>query len=292
MLSCPRLDELAGAEVFLKCENFQYVGAFKARGACNAVFSLDDAAARRGVVTHSSGNHAAAVARAAAIRGIPATIVMPENSAANKIAAVKSYEVRLVLCEPTAEARQATADAVIAETGGTLVHPYDDPRTIAGQGTVALELLEQTDGLDVLMVPVGGGGLLSGCLIVIKALRPQIQVIATEPALADDAYRSLQSGQIERPLRYDTIADGLRTPLGIHTFPIIRELVDDILLVKEADIVQWTRASLEIAKLVVEPSAAVPLAALMNDTERFQGKKVGIVLSGGNLDLDNLPWNG
>jgi threonine dehydratase len=216
---------------------------------------------------------------------------MPENSAANKIAAVKSFGVRLVLCEPTAEARQATADAVIAETGGTLIHPYDDPRTIAGQGTVALELLEQADGLEVLMVPVGGGGLLSGCLIAAKALRPQMQVVAAEPALADDAYRSLQSGQIEKPLRYDTVADGLRTPLGVHTFPIIRELVDDILLVEETDIVQWTRALLEMAKLVVEPSSAVPLAALMNNTERFRGKKVGIVLSGGNLDLDRLPWS-
>jgi threonine dehydratase len=285
------LDEAAGADIFLKCENFQHVGAFKARGACNAVLSLDEAAARRGVVTHSSGNHAAAVARAAAIRGVPATIVMPHNSAANKIEAVKSYGVRLVLCEPTAEARQSTADAVIAETGGTLIHPYDDPRTIAGQGTVALELLEQTEGLDVLLVPVGGGGLLSGCLIVIKTLRPQMQVFAAEPALADDAYRSLHSGRIEPPLRYDTIADGLRTPLGTHTFPIIRRLVDEILLVEEAEIVRCTRLLLEAAKLVVEPSGAVPLAALMNNTERFQGRKVGIVLSGGNLNLDNLPWS-
>jgi threonine dehydratase len=196
----------------------------------------------------------------------------------------------LVLCEPTAEARQSTADAVIAQTGGTLIHPYDDPRTIAGQGTVALELLEQTDALDVLIVPVGGGGLLSGCLVVAKELRPRMHVVAAEPAWADDAHRSLRSGHIEKPLRYDTVADGLRTPLGEHTFPIIRERVDDILLVEEADIVRWTRALLEITKLVVEPSAAVPVAALMANANRFRGKRVGIVLSGGNLDLDNLPW--
>jgi len=290
VLSSPELDERAGAAVLLKCENLQHVGAFKARGACNAIFSLDDATAQRGVVTHSSGNHAAAVARAARLRGIQATIVMPKNTRPNKIAAVRRFGIEPILSEPTAQAREAAAREVIERTKGTLIHPYDDLHTIAGQGTAALELTEQTEPLDAILVPVGGGGLLSGTLIVIKSLWPDTQVIAAEPARADDAYRSWKSGAIQEVVHTDTCADGLRTGLGQHTFPIIRDLVDDILLVDEDSIIQATRRLLEQAKLAVEPSGAVPWAALMAYQSRFQGRRVGLLLSGGNLDLDHLPW--
>ena len=290
VLSSPELDERAEATVLLKCENLQHAGAFKTRGACNAIFSLDDATAQRGVVTHSSGNHAAAVARAAKLRGIQATIVMPKNARPNKIASVRRFGVEPILCEPTAQAREAAAQEVLEQTKATLIHPYDDPRTIAGQGTAALELTEQTEPLDAILVPVGGGGLLSGTLIVIKALWPDTKVIAAEPARADDAYRSWKSGALQEVVHTDTCADGLRTPLGQRTFPIIRDLVDDILLVDEDSIVRATRSLLEQAKLLVEPSGAVPWAALMAHQPRFRDQRVGLLLSGGNLDLDHLPW--
>lgn len=290
VLDCTELEPVTGAKISLKCENLQHVGAFKARGACNAVLSLDDAEARRGVVAHSSGNHAAALARAAKLRGIPATLIMPSNSRPNKIANVRSFGGEIVFCEPDEVSRQTVADAVLAETGGVFIHPFDNPRVIAGQGTAALEWTGQSEPLDIVIVPVGGGGLLSGTLLTLKKIWPNTEVIAAEPAIADDAFRSLRSGKIEKPERYDTVADGLRTLLGEFTFPIIQKLVDDIILATEGEIICATRLLLEKARVVVEPSAAVPLAAILAHPDRFAGKRVGILLSGGNLDLDNLPW--
>jgi len=278
--------------VSFKCENLQHIGAFKARGASNAVFSLTEDVARRGVVTHSSGNHAAALARAATLRGIPAHIVMPHNSLENKLAAVRSFGVSPVLCEPDADSRKRSADEIQKKTGATLIHPYNDPVIIAGQGTVGLEILDQLQVIDSVIAPVGGGGLLSGILIAIKSLHPEIKVIAAEPALADDAARSLRSGRLEMPTRYDTIADGLRTPLGDLTFPVIRELLDDILLVDEQTIEQATRIIAAKAKLIAEPSGAVSLAALIQHRSRFRGQNTVLIVSGGNLDFNHLDLRG
>lgn len=283
-LPCERLSLQLNCQLAFKAENLQHAGAFKSRGACNAVFALDDERASRGVVTHSSGNHAAAVARAARLRGIAAHVVMPHNSLQSKIAAVRSYGVEPVFCEPTAPARAAMAEEVQRRTGATMIHPYDDPRVMAGQGTVGWEILEQIEDVECIVVPVGGGGQLSGVLIAVKSLRPEVQVIAAEPRLADDAFRSLQSGSIEMPSRYDTIADGLRTPLGEHTFPVIRALVDDLILVEEETIVRAMRMLAEDAKLVAEPSGAVSLAAIVERSERFAQRKVVAVVSGGNVD--------
>ena len=271
-----------------KCENLQHIGAFKTRGACNAVFSLSEEAARRGVVTHSSGNHAAALARAATIRGIPAHIVMPHNSLENKLAAVRAFGVAPVLCEPDADSRKRAAEKIEKATGATLIHPYNDSAVIAGQGTVGLEILEQSTEIDTVVVPVGGGGLLSGLLIAVKSLRPEIEVIAAEPEWADDAARSLRSGRIEKPTRYDTIADGLRTPLGDLTFPVMQALLDDILLVDEPTIEQATRLIAAKARLIAEPSGAVSLAAVIQHRARFRNRNTVVVISGGNLDLNHF----
>jgi threonine dehydratase len=284
IVSSERLNQDVAAELFFKCENLQHVGAFKARGACNAVFSISELEASRGVVAHSSGNHAAALARAARLRNIQAHVVMPENSRPNKIAAVRRYGVEPVFCEPDAASRQAAADRIVEQTGATFIHPYDDPRVINGQGTVGLELHDQLAEVDVVIVPVGGGGLLAGCLTSLKALRPSLEVVAAEPEWADDAHRSWKSGQIELPTRYDTIADGLRTPLGRWTFPIIRDMVDDILLATESQIFQATRQLVDQAKILVEPSAAVPLACVVAHPDRFRNRSVAIVLSGGNIE--------
>lgn len=288
VVTAPLIDELVGASLFFKCENLQHVGAFKARGALNAVLLLTDEQAEAGVVTHSSGNHAAALARAASIRRITAHIVMPHNSAHVKVEAVRSYGVDPVFCEPDAKSRQQTADRVMAESGAMFIHPYDNAQIIAGQGTTALELLEQTQNLDAIVVPVGGGGLLSGVLIAAKAVNPRIKIYAAEPAWADDAHRSLQSGQIESPHRYDTIADGLRTPLGRLTFPVIREFVQEVLLVSEQSIRNATRRLIRDARIVVEPSGAVPLAAVTEHADLFRGSRVGLVISGGNVDTKLL----
>lgn len=285
VVQTPPIGEQLGVDVAFKCENLQHVGAFKARGACNAVFSLTEEQANAGVVAHSSGNHAAALARAAKLRGIDAHIVMPHNSAAVKIAQVRLLGVEPIFCEPTTEARQAKAEEVIEQTGATLVHPYDDVRVIAGQGTVGLEVLEQMPDVDTLVIPVGGGGLLSGSLIAVKALRPDIRVIAAEPAWADDTFRSLKAGSIQPPVRYDSIGDGLRTCVGSITFPIIQELVDDILTTSEETIREATRALFHQGRLVVEPSGAVPLAVVMEYPECFTGQSVVGVISGGNLDF-------
>jgi threonine dehydratase len=284
------LNERFGAELFFKCENLQRAGSFKIRGAANAVFSLSPEEARRGVVTHSSGNHAQAVALAARLRGIRAIVVMPENAPAVKVAAVRAYGGEIVFCFPTLASREETAQRVVEETGATLIHSYNDERVIQGQGTVALELLEDVPDLDLLLVPVGGGGLISGMAIASKALRPSVTVIGCEPEQADDAFRSLREGRIIPVEHPNTIADGLRTSLGEKTFAVIRSLVDQIVLVSEEAIVQAMRFLFERLKLVVEPSGAVPLAALLEEQVDVRGRRVGLVLSGGNVDLEKLPF--
>ncbi|HEV7412232.1 MAG TPA: pyridoxal-phosphate dependent enzyme [Casimicrobiaceae bacterium] len=290
VLTSRSLDAAAEATLFFKCENLQKVGAFKARGACNAIFSLDEAEARRGVVTHSSGNHGAAVAWAAARRGIPAWVVMPENSAEIKKAAVQGLGATVRFCAPTLEARDATCAAVQAETGALLVHPYDDWRVIAGQGTAALELLEEIPDLDAVITPVGGGGLLSGTAVASRAIKPSIHVYGAEPAGADDAWRSLQSGRIVPQTDPRTIADGLRSSLGVKTFAVLSTLVDAIGTTSEEAIVRAMRLTWDKLKLIIEPSSAVPLAALLERKLPVAGLRVGIVISGGNVDLDRLPW--
>jgi len=290
VLTCQSLDARVGAQVFLKCENLQKAGAFKFRGACNAVFSLTGAQAARGVATHSSGNHAQALALAARLRGIPAYIVMPANAPAVKQAAVADYGGIITLCEPTQAAREATLAQVVAETGAEVVHPYNDGRVIAGQGTAALELLADAPDLDVIIAPVGGGGLLSGVALATKALSPHVRVIAGEPAGADDAFRSLAAGQIVPSVAPQTIADGLLTSLGTLTFPIIREHVEQIVTVSEAAIIAAMRFLWERAKLVVEPSGVTPVAVLWEGKIDLRGLRVGVILSGGNVDLTHLPW--
>lgn len=290
VLSSQSLDVLAEATLFFKCENLQKIGAFKARGACNAVFSLDEDEARRGVVTHSSGNHGAAVAWAARRRGIPAWVVMPENSAQVKKTAVRGLGATVRFCAPTLEARDTSCAALQTETGATLIHPYDDWRVIAGQGTAALELLEQVPDLDALITPIGGGGLLSGTAIAARGIEPTLGVYGAEPAGADDAWRSLRSGHIIPQTDPRTIADGLRSSLGKKTFAVLSTYVDAIGTTSEEAIVRAMRLTWDKLKLVIEPSSAVPLAALLERKLPVAGRRVGIVLSGGNVDLDHLPW--
>lgn len=291
VITCASLDERAGAHLFFKCENLQRTGSFKIRGATNAVFSLEPAEAARGVATHSSGNHAAALALAARLRGVPAWIVMPSNVPGVKRAAVERYGGRVTQCEPTLASREATADAVVTRTGARLIHPYDNPHVIAGQATAALELLEEIPDLDAILAPVSGGGLLSGTAIAAKGLRPAIRVIGAEPQNADDAYRSLESGKLEAAAKSETIADGLRATLCPLTFSILREHVTEIALVSEGEIVAAMRMVWERMKLVIEPSAAVAVAPALNRRIRGEDKKVGIILSGGNLDLARLPFS-
>jgi threonine dehydratase/serine racemase len=290
--TCTTLDRLAGRRLFFKCEHLQKAGAFKFRGALNAVLRLPEDAARHGVVTHSSGNHAQALALAARLRGIPAHVVMPRTAAAVKRRAVEEYGGRVIPCEPTLQARTATAAAVQAETGATLIHPYDHPDVIAGQGTVALELLDQVPDLDAVVAPVGGGGLLSGICVAARSLRPSLRLFAAEPAGADDAARSLAAGRLIPQTGPHTIADGLLTSLGERTWPLIRDHVERVVTVREEEIVAALRLAWERAKLLIEPSAAVPLAAVLTETfRRTEGlQRVGVVLSGGNTDLDHLPW--
>jgi threonine dehydratase len=290
VFTCRSLDAMTGATLFLKCENLQKVGAFKIRGATNAVLSLADREAARGVATHSSGNHAAALALAARWRGVRAYVVMPENAPAVKQRAVEGYGAEVVPCRPTLAARGEMLAEVVARTGATVIHPYDDYRIIAGQGTAALELCEEVDDLDVIMAPVGGGGLLSGTALAVRGVSARTRVLGAEPEIADDAFRSLQAGRIIPSSYPDTVADGLRTSLGELTFPIIRKHVDAIVTAGEADIIAATRTIWERMKLVVEPSAAVPLATILSGRVDLAGKRVGIVLSGGNVDLDTLPW--
>ncbi len=290
VLTCAALDEETSAHLYFKCENFQKVGAFKARGATNAVMSLAADVAQRGVVTHSSGNHGAALAFAAALRGIPAWVVMPENAAQVKLANVRRYGATVRQCVPTLAAREAACAELLAATGATLVHPFDDATVIAGQGTAALELLAQVPELDAIVTPVGGGGLLSGTSIAAKSTRPAIAVHGAEPANADDAARSLASGRVEPAAAAVTIADGLRTTLSPRTLAALRANVASIGLATEEGIVRAMRMIWERMKIVVEPSSAVPLACLLERTLDLRGRRVGVIVSGGNVDLEHLPW--
>lgn len=290
VLTSQSINQIVGAELFFKCENFQKVGAFKFRGACNSVLALSDEEAKKGVCTHSSGNHAAALALAAGMRGIPAYIVMPENAPEIKKKAVAGYGARITFCEPTLVARESTLKMVAAETGATEIHPYNYFNVICGQGTAAKELIEETGQLDILMAPVGGGGLLSGTAISAKAMLPNVRVIAAEPAGADDAFRSFQSKTLQPSVNPKTIADGLLTSLGSITFPIIQNEVDQIVTVSEESIIAAMRMVWERMKIIIEPSSAVPLAAILENKVDVKGKKVGIILSGGNVDLGRLPF--
>ncbi|MBV5313261.1 MAG: pyridoxal-phosphate dependent enzyme [Prolixibacteraceae bacterium] len=290
VLSSQSINEIVGANLFFKCENLQKVGAFKFRGACNSVFSLTDEEAQNGVCTHSSGNHAAALALAARMRGIPAYIVMPENAPEIKKIAVAGYGAQITFCTPTLEARESTLKKVAEETGATEIHPYNYFNVICGQGTAAKELIEEIGQLDIVMAPVGGGGLLSGTALTTKALLPNTQVIAAEPAGADDAFRSFYSKTLQPSVAPKTIADGLLTSLGSLTFPIILNNVNQIVTVSEESIVAAMRMIWERMKIIIEPSSAVPLAAILENKVDVKGKKVGIILSGGNVDLGKLPF--
>jgi len=294
VLTSATLDEMSGRRLWFKCELLQKTGSFKFRGATNAVRMLDDAAAAKGVVTHSSGNHAQALALAAKMRGIPAHVVMPSNSAEIKKTAVRGYGAHIVECEPTLDARESTAARVIAETGGAMVPPFNHPNVIAGQGTIALELLDECPQLDAIVVPLGGGGLISGIAIAAKALKPSIKIIGAEPELAGDGAASKRQGSIQPAMKPVTIADGLRTSLGPLTFPVVRDLVDEIVLVSEADIAAYMRIVWERMKITIEPSAAVGVAvacsAWMRQRNNADMQDVGVVLCGGNVDLAALPW--
>lgn len=288
VLTNSALNEMTGGRLFFKCENFQKVGAFKFRGASNTIFSLTDEEAKNGVVTHSSGNHAAALALAAKKRGITAYIVMPSTAPKVKIAAVKNYGGLITFCEPTLKSRESTAQKIIDETGALMIHPFNDYRIIAGQGTAALELMEEIPDLDIILAPVGGGGLLSGTAIVAKSLNPKIKVIAGEPKNADDAFRSKQAGHIIPSTDPKTIADGLKTSLGDKTFPIIRDFVDDIALATEEEIINAMRLIFERMKIIIEPSSAVPAAVVFSKKVDVKNKKVGIIFSGGNVDFSSF----
>jgi threonine dehydratase len=290
VLTNTSLNQQVGAQVFLKCENFQKVGAFKFRGACNAVYSLSGEEAARGVCTHSSGNHAAALALAAKIRGIPAYIVMPNNAPSVKKNAVAGYGGSITFCEPTLEARESTLDSIRLETDATVVHPYNDKRVITGQGTAALELLEDIPDLDVIIAPVGGGGLLSGTAIAATEIKKGIRVIAAEPEMADDAFRSMQAGEIIPSKNPKTIADGLLTSLGTLTFPIIQQRVEQIVTVSETGIIASMKYVWERAKIIIEPSSAVAVGVLWEKKIDLSRLKVGVIISGGNVDLEKLPW--
>jgi len=290
VLTSKSINEIVGAELYFKCENLQKVGAFKFRGACNSVFALTDEEASLGVCTHSSGNHAAALALAARMRGIPAYIVMPNNAPEIKKKAVAGYGALITFCEPTLAARESTLKTVAAQTGATEIHPYNCFNVICGQGTAAKELIEEIGPLDIVMAPVGGGGLLSGTALSAKALLPGVQVIAAEPAGADDAFRSFQSKTLLPSVAPHTMADGLLTSLGSLTFPIIMNNVDQIVTVSEEKIVEAMRMIWERMKIIIEPSSAVPLAAILEGKLDVKGKKIGIILSGGNVDLGKLPF--
>jgi threonine dehydratase len=293
------LDRVSGAQLFFKCENLQKTGSFKIRGASNAIFSLRDAEAARGILTHSSGNHGAAVACAAAWRGVPAWIVMPKNAPAVKCRAVESYGGKITFCEPTVSSRTETAARIQAETGAVMIHPYDDDRIIAGQATAAKELLEEISDLDAVLAPVSGGGLLSGTCLGARGIRPDVRIFGCEPERADDAYRSLTTGVLQSQESSDTMADGLRASLAPRTFAILRRGVERILLVNEAEILSTTRLACERLEMLIETSSAVAIAPLLRPggvislalPARADGQshKIGIIVSGGNLDLASLP---
>lgn len=287
VLTSQSINEATGCHVFLKCENFQKVGAFKARGAMNAALSLSPEQRARGIATHSSGNHAQALARAAKILGVKSYIVMPRTAPEIKKRGVRGYGGEIFECEPTLQARESTLAEVILKTGATEIHPFNNYEVIAGQATAAKELFADVKDLDVIMAPVGGGGLLSGTALAANYFSQNTKVIAGEPAGSDDAYRSLKSGKIEQA-QSQTIADGLLTTLGDKTFPIIQELVSEIITVSDEQIIAAMKLVWERVKIIIEPSCAVPLAALIKEKDRFKGQRVGIILSGGNVDLEKV----
>jgi len=290
IMTSTAIDQIGGCKIFFKCENFQKVGAFKARGAANAVLNLSDKQKSKGVATHSSGNHAAALARAATVAGIPSYIVMPSNAPDIKKKAVKGYGGIIIECEPTLKARETALEETVKKTGATFIPPYDNMDVIEGQATCALELIEDQEDLDVILAPVGGGGLLGGTSLAAHYLNPKIEIIGTEPKGADDAFQSFHANKLIPQTAPNTIADGLRTSLGAWNFKLVQIYVSDILLAADPQIIAAMRLIYERMKIVVEPSAAVPLAALLANQDRFAGKKVGLILSGGNVDLDTLPF--
>lgn len=290
VLTSSWLNALTGAELFFKCENFQKAGAFKARGASNAVFGLTDAEAAKGVATHSSGNHGLSLAYAAGRRGIPCTVVMPRTAPQAKKEAVKGYGGRVVECEPSTSSREAVFAEVLAETGAEFVHPYNDPRVIAGQGTCSRELNEDVGGLDAVVAPIGGGGMISGTCLTLSTLNPGVKIYAAEPKQADDAARSFRAGHIIADDAPETVADGLKVPLKELTWHFVKANVTDILTAEEDEIVEAMKLIWKRMKIVMEPSSAVPLAAILKNPEVFRGKRVGVIVTGGNVDLDKLPW--
>ncbi|KFL36047.1 pyridoxal-phosphate dependent enzyme [Arenimonas donghaensis] len=290
VLHCAELDRWAGATLLFKAEHLQHVGAFKFRGACNAVMALDDAVAARGVITHSSGNHGAALAMAAGVRGIPAHVVVPEGAVASKLANIQAQGATVHRCAPTLAARESTTARLQAETGATLVHPYADPHVIAGQGTAALELLAEAGHLDALVVPLGGGGLAGGSAIAAAGRQPGLAVFAAEPEGAADAFESLRQGRHVTDMVPDTLCDGLRATLGAPNLALLREHAVTVLLVSDAEVVAAMREAWMRLRQVIEPSSATVLAAVRRHPGHFAGKRVGLILSGGNVDLDALPW--
>lgn len=290
VLTSSFFNDLTGAELFFKCENFQKAGVFKARGASNAVFGLDDATAKKGVATHSSGNHGLCLSYAAGRRGIPATVVMPRTAPDAKKAAVRGYGGRVVECEPSTSSREAVFAEVVAETGADFIHPYNDARVIAGQATCSRELLDQVDGLDAVIAPIGGGGMVSGTCLTLSNIAPDIKIYAAEPLNADDAARSFKAGHIIADDAPDTVADGLKVPLKELTWHFVSNHVTDILTATEDEIIDAMRLTWQRMKIVMEPSSAVPIATILKNKDIFAGKRVGVIITGGNVDLDKLPW--
>ncbi len=290
VLTSSYFNQLVGAELFFKCENFQKAGAFKVRGATNAVFGLPDHMLDKGVATHSSGNHALSLSYAAGRRGIPCTVVMPRTAPEAKKAAVRGYGGKIVECEPSTSSREAVFAEVVAESGAEFVHPYNDPRVIAGQGTCSREFMEQTGGVDMMVAPIGGGGMISGTCLTLSTVAPDVKIVAAEPEQADDAYRSFKAGHIIADDAPQTIADGLKVPLKELTWHFVSNYVSDILTASEQEIVDAMKLTWQRMKIVMEPSCAVPLATILKNKEMFAGKRVGVIITGGNVDLDKLPW--
>jgi len=290
VLTSSYFNDLVGAEIFFKCENFQKAGAFKVRGASNAVFGLTEEDAKKGVATHSSGNHALSLSYAAGRRGIPCHVVMPRTAPDAKKAAVRGYGGIITECEPSTTSREAVFADVQAMTGANFVHPYNDPRVIAGQGTCSREFMEQTDGLDMMVAPIGGGGMISGTCVTLSTIAPEVQIIAAEPEQADDAFRSFKAGHIIADDAPNTIADGLKVPLKELTWHFVSNHVTDILTASEQEIIDAMKLTWQRMKIVMEPSCAVPLATILKNKEKFAGKRIGVIVTGGNVDLDKLPW--
>ncbi|MCZ6796689.1 MAG: pyridoxal-phosphate dependent enzyme [Gammaproteobacteria bacterium] len=290
VLTSSYFDSLCGAELFFKCENFQKAGAFKVRGACNAVFGLSDEKAAKGVATHSSGNHALSLSYAAGRRGIKATVVMPRTAPEAKKAAVRGYGGEVLECEPSTTAREEMLEQLVARTGADFVHPYNDHRVIAGQGTCSLELYQEIEALDAVVAPIGGGGMISGTCLTLSNVSPRTAIYAAEPKNADDVYRSFHAGEIIEDDSPQTVADGLKVSLRPRTWHFVSKYVSDVLLATEAEIIDAMYLTWQRMKIVIEPSSAVPLATILKNKSLFEGKRVGVILTGGNVDLKNLPW--